>query len=180
MWRDPDVTSRTYINPCPVPFALHRNLTVDVHHQAMNPIYVMTALIRAAQQNDIKTVYLLLGRGASVHTTDKFGWTALHHAACRGCIEAAALLIGAGADPEAKAIVEGMSQGGARPLDIAALYGHHGFIRFLVKLGADMNAESSDDRTPEDYAKEGMTLVGTIFLVNANCMPSGPTKQKPT
>jgi hypothetical protein len=157
---------------------------LDDNAQAVNIIYKCRPeikLICAARHNDIKTVCLELARGASVHTTDKFGWTALHHAACRGNIWAAALLIGAGADPEAEAttpIVEEIPR--ERLSHLAALCGHDGFIQFLHNLGADMKAESSDDRTPEDCAKEGMTLVGTIFWVNANCMPSGPTKRRHT
>jgi hypothetical protein len=60
-----------------------------------------------------------------------------------------------GADPEAEAttsIVEEMPQmynqeiRGARPSHLAALYGHHGFIRFVVKLGADMKAKSDGEK----------------------------------
>ena len=70
--------------------------------------------------------------------------TALHWAAQRDEVEAAALLVGGGANPKA------VTRYGVTPLALACLTGSPRMIDVLLKAGADVNAASPEGRNPAD------------------------------
>lgn len=59
-------------------------------------------LIKAVKSRDIKRVIELLERGANPNAKDEYGWTPLHHAAKKGSVDIAKLLINKGANVNAK------------------------------------------------------------------------------
>jgi tetratricopeptide (TPR) repeat protein len=85
------------------------------------------ALIDAAKRGCLKDVSMLLGSGANVAVTDKYGETALHLAAEGGHKDVVALLLdkyGADVDPT--------NHDGHTALDLAAQRGHNDVVALLV------------------------------------------------
>jgi len=78
--------------------------------------------------------------------------TPLHIAARFGRDDLAAILLSAGADPNAR------DKRGDRPLHLAAQEGHPGVVRLLLRRGADLEAAGSMDRTALHAAAEGFPL----------------------
>merc|ERR1712137_1274530 len=69
---------------------------------------------------------LLLECGAQANELDKWGASALHHAASRGRLEIVQMLIAANGD------VNAMNQTGQMPLDLAKKSGHRRVVDVLV------------------------------------------------
>lgn len=59
-------------------------------------------LIDAAKQGDVVSVQVLLGQGADVNATEKYGWTPLLWAAVNGHTEVVKLLLDSGAKVNVK------------------------------------------------------------------------------
>jgi len=73
---------------------------------------------------------------------DGSGYTALHYAARAGNADVVALLLGAGADPNATTC-----SGGASPLHRAAYMGREVCVEMLLRHGADPLLEDCDGKT---------------------------------
>jgi Ankyrin repeats (3 copies) len=76
--------------------------------------------------------------------------TPLHIAARFGRDDLAAILLSAGADPNAR------DKRGDRPLHLAAEEGHPGVVRLLLRRGANLEASGSMDRTALHAAADGL------------------------
>jgi Ankyrin repeats (3 copies) len=76
--------------------------------------------------------------------------TPLHIAAKFGRDDLAAILLSAGADPNAR------DKRGDRPLHLAAEEGHPGVVRLLLRRGANLEANGSMDRTALHAAADGL------------------------
>jgi hypothetical protein len=72
----------------------------------------------------------LLGLGAPAAARDRSGRTPLHWSCARGDLDIVQALVEAAADPLAEAVVH---DGGETPLELAALQGHVGVVRYLVE-----------------------------------------------
>jgi uncharacterized protein len=101
----------------------------------------------AAQRGDIETVRALVRQGSDVNAAQGDGMTALHWAARNGDAEMAALLLYAGANPEAHTRL-----GGYAPLHLAAKRGQAEVIAALVDGGADVHAVTSTGASALHYA----------------------------
>lgn len=102
------------------------------------------------------TVRMLLERGAPVGRPSRNGMkvTPLHSAAAGHHAGIGALLLAAGADPNAR------QQGGFVPLHAAAQNGDLPLVRALLDHGADRDARDDDGRSPAVIAGEkGFTEV---------------------
>ncbi|MCX6630532.1 MAG: ankyrin repeat domain-containing protein [Candidatus Solibacter sp.] len=97
-------------------------------------------LIQAIRNNDLASLKASLAKGAQVNTRDQRGSTLLMHAAALGSPEAVRLLLGSGADVNARNDLE------ATALILGA--GNPEKARMLVEKGADVNAHSKLGRTP--------------------------------
>ncbi len=101
----------------------------------------------AAEMNRIKSLKLLLDRGARVEEASGImGGTALCFAAWRGGVEAVKLLLARGARLDAT------NKDGWTALHYAAAGGCVEVVRLLVQKGADLSAKNKDGRTPADVA----------------------------
>lgn len=94
-----------------------------------------TLLHQAVAQGDISLARELLTRGADVNAAARFGETPLHLAAAGNRPEMIGLLLGAGANMEARDAVAGNT-----PLHLAATLGRAEATAALVAGGADVNA----------------------------------------
>jgi ankyrin repeat protein len=97
-------------------------------------------LIQDIRNNDLTALKSRLAKGAPVDTRDPRGTTLLMYAAAIGSPEAVKLLLGSGADVNARNDVE------ATALILGA--GNPEKARMLVEKGADVNARSKLGRTP--------------------------------
>ena len=60
-----------------------------------------TALMMAAERDNLRNIHLFLSKGADIDREDDDGWTALHYAAARGHHRSLYELLNAGANPDA-------------------------------------------------------------------------------
>jgi len=91
----------------------------------------------------------LISRGESVSAIDRFGATPLHLACQQGHLEAAKLLLSAGAPVDAR------DSYGNTPLWRAVFAfrgGEPELIRVLLNADADPDAKNNTDRSPRDMA----------------------------
>jgi len=87
--------------------------------------------IQAIVQGDMPALAAALDRGADANTADRWGVTALSHAAARGNLAAVGLLLDHDADPNKT------SGAGNSALMVAAARGHLEVVKALLDRGAD-------------------------------------------
>jgi len=112
------------------------------------PLDTTRKLLDAAKSGDVKTVKLLLEKGADVNTKSDDGGTALMSAAKRGYMEIIKLLLDKGADINAK------DTDGTTALMLAAVKGQTKVVQLLLDKGADINAQRNDGRGALMLAEE--------------------------
>ena len=98
---------------------------------------------RKARDGDLEEVKSLIRENQNVILRrDRWGATALHHAAAKGSKDVVELLLATGAD------VNATSNDGSTPLHDAAARGHKDVAELLLARGADVNARRSSGDTP--------------------------------
>ena len=104
---------------------------------------------------------VLLENGAEVDlAVPEGGETALHMASVTGKLEVAKLLVEAGADVNRVTNSDRVTSmfrdrlWGETPLHLAAKSGRAAMIEYLLKAGADKNMETTQKKTPLDYASQ--------------------------
>ena len=97
----------------------------------------------AVKSNDLAKLQELIEAGEDLTAQDKFIGTALHFAGLRGNVEAARLLVDAGADVN---LPKWDSQQTA--LHMAAWRGRVDAVEFLIEVGADVEARADQGDTP--------------------------------
>lgn len=107
-----------------------------------------TALDVAAQQGHVDVVRALIRNGKDVTVPNQYGFTTLHHAvdsdgARRDRVDVVRVLLGAGADIEAKTETDGPS-----PLHIAASQPYESRVCALLEGGARIDARDFEGATP--------------------------------
>ena len=102
-----------------------------------------TALMLAANANDLASANLLIEAGASVNRPH---WTPLHYAASKGHTAMMRLLI------ENDAYVDAESPNGTTPLMMAAYYASPNAVKLMLEEGADPLLKNQDGQTALDMA----------------------------
>ncbi|CCX10138.1 Similar to Ankyrin repeat domain-containing protein 50; acc. no. Q9ULJ7 [Pyronema omphalodes CBS 100304] len=129
----------------------------------------LTALFHAARKGHLKTVELLLERGAEVDSKDKNGRTPLSFAAkAYGSFETVKLLLERGAEVDSK------NKNGRTPLSFAANeYGSLETVQLLLERGAEIDWKDKDGRTPLSYAtlNDNTKIVALILERGADQVP---------
>jgi uncharacterized protein len=135
-----------------------------------------TPLIRAAKAGDAAAVQLLLAHGARIDLPNSMGITALMAAAGVGsttvdtrgrfrnepqCVDAATLLVKAGAD------VNATRDNGQTALHGAALWGLNDIVRFLAQHGANLEVADHDGVKPLDVALGRGGPTGRVGIASA-------------
>lgn len=105
------------------------------------------ALLKAVARGDAARVRALLAAGEPADVVAKWGLSPVHHAAAEGKAEIVALLVQAGASPDAPGQEAG-AWAGARPLHYAAFYCKLEAIQALLAKGAYVNATTDGGATP--------------------------------
>ena len=152
-----------------------------------------TALVLAADRNDLEVADLLIRAGASVNAANEYGATALYVACASGNIAMIQLLLEAKANPNAslvsgetplmtavdkgnldaaRALLEHEaevnlkeSKGGQTALMWAVANKYPEMVKLLVEHGADVGARSNGDFTPLLFAaQQGDVESGRILL----------------
>ena len=100
-------------------------------------------LADAAQQGDTEAIRTLLKQKADVNVAHGDGMTALHWAAFNDDVEAATLLLSAGASPKATTRI-----GAITPLLMACKNGNPAMVKALLDAGADLRVTTADGATP--------------------------------
>jgi len=98
-----------------------------------------TPLSAAIQAHQLDIAKLLIARDADPNIPGREGYTALQSAASDGDIDAARLLLEAGADVNAV-----HTRYGYTPLAVAVLNGHAEIVRMLLRAGADPSVKIKD------------------------------------
>lgn len=134
------------------------------------------ALMRAAEADDLDEAVALLKKHVSPDGEQGDGTTALHWAAYNDDLALAKLLIGAGAEPDARTRLRQLT-----PLHMAAETGDAALIGVLLKAGAQVDALNESGTTPLMIASaSGSTgAVATLLAhgadVNAREKTNGDT-----
>jgi len=102
-----------------------------------------TALMLAANANDLVSANLLIEAGSSVNRPN---WTPLHYAASKGHTAMMRLLI------DNDAYIDAESPNGTTPLMMAAYYASHMAVKLMLEEGADPNLQNQDGQTALDMA----------------------------
>ena len=102
-----------------------------------------TALMLAANANDLASANLLIEAGASVNRPK---WTPLHYAASKGHTAMMRLLI------ENDAYIDAESPNGTTPLMMAAYYASPNAVKLMLEEGADPLLRNQDGQTALDMA----------------------------
>jgi ankyrin repeat protein len=100
-----------------------------------------TRVVDAVKSGDTAVLRALIHKQVDVNEPEADGMTALHWAAQRDDVAAAALLVDGGAKPTA------VTRYGVAPLAVAALNGNARMLDLLLKAGADVNAASPEGET---------------------------------
>ncbi len=121
-----------------------------------------TPLMEASVKGNTEQIQRELSAGAGVNETNRYGWTALTHAARGGNVEAAKLLIEKGAD------VNVADRTGWTPLLRAAQKGQTEMVKLLVESGADVNAVTDKGWSALMWASLREKLGVVKYLVSVN------------
>mmetsp|Transcript_49350 Transcript_49350/g.154783 ORF Transcript_49350/g.154783 Transcript_49350/m.154783 type:complete len:571 (-) Transcript_49350:680-2392(-) len=111
-------------------------------------------LMRAAEDNDIQSLENLIKKGIDVNfkSSELYGSSPLHYASIRGSVEAARLLLAAGAKVN---IVNSQKES---PLHWACEGGKKEMVELLVEQGGDCKLRSNFGETPLDFAISSCNL----------------------
>lgn len=100
-----------------------------------------TPLMEASVDGRNAKIQTMLDSGVDINHKNRYGWTALTHAARAGNIETAKLLMSKGA------LVDVADDTGWTPLLRAAQKGHVEMVKLLINNGANVNAATTDGWT---------------------------------
>ena len=113
----------------------------------------MTTLMLAAEAGHIEIVNALLKVGAMVNAQSKNGWTAMDLATIAGREDVIKVLLAAGADPEVKENLLGVT-----PLMIAAQYGYTDIVKEVLTAGGDVEATDKEGNTALEFATKPVVI----------------------
>jgi len=114
-----------------------------------------TALMLAANANDLVSANLLIEAGASVNRPN---WTPLHYAASKGHTAMMRLLI------DNDAYIDAESPNGTTPLMMAAYYASPMAVKLMLEEGADPNLQNQNGQTALDMAQSKDKLLSAQYI----------------
>ena len=114
-----------------------------------------TALMLAANANDLVSANLLIEAGASVNRPN---WTPLHYAASKGHTAMMRLLI------DNDAYIDAESPNGTTPLMMSAYYASPMAVKLMLEEGADPNLQNQDGQTALDMALSKDKLLSAQYI----------------
>ena len=127
-----------------------------------------TALALAAHFGHIETLQFLISRGGNMNAVSKHSMnvTPLHAALFGRRVEAAKVLVAAGADVTPRRGGSGSPRAGWTALHYCAGYGFAELVEPLIDRGADINAPDDEGKTPLQVAIESAQREVAELLLN--------------
>ena len=127
-----------------------------------------TALALAAHFGHIETLQFLISRGGNMNAVSKHSMnvTPLHAALFGRRVEAAKVLVAAGADVTPRRGGSGSPRAGWTALHYCAGYGFAELVEPLIDRGADINAPDDERKTPLQVAIESAQREVAELLLN--------------
>jgi ankyrin repeat protein len=127
-----------------------------------------TALALAAHFGHIETLQFLISRGGNMNAVSKHSMnvTPLHAALFGRRVEAAKVLVAAGADVTPRRGGSGSPRAGWTALHYCAGYGSAELVEPLIDRGADINAPDDEGKTPLQVAIESAQQEVAELLLN--------------
>ncbi|XP_076833959.1 ankyrin repeat and SOCS box protein 2b isoform X2 [Brachyhypopomus gauderio] len=125
----------------------------------------ITALSEASRHGHRSTVELLLRRHADANKASKSGLLPLHIAAQHGRKEIVSLLLPVTSRAKIR-------QSGITPLHVAAEFNQEDTVNFLIKLGCDVNARLSQERSTMFHDHRTTALYCAVAAGNAEVVDS--------
>lgn len=117
-------------------------------HSFFSPSSLDKQLIRSARNNNLNSVKSLLRKGAELEqSTDSFHRTALHWFSFWGNVAGARYVLNKGLK------IDAVDNLGYSPLHIASALGYMELVKFLIKMGANVNLRDVSQRTPLELAR---------------------------
>ena len=131
----------------------------------------MTPIAWAAYYGEEAMVDMLLSHNVTLESSEQNGFGPVIHAARNGRVAVLRKLVVAGADVEMKC-----ARSARTPLSYAVEAGQLEVTRFLLGIGANVNAKDEDGHTPLRYAKVSDAAIIQILLVHGATISSTTTK----
>lgn len=137
------------------------NKNVDIE---LKDKYGLTALMNAAENNNIEIVKLLIDNGANINTQDYRNGTALIRAILNHCIDIAEHLINSGANLDIQ------NSQGYTALIWSAKCGEDRIVKLLIEKGAKVDTQDNEGNTALMYAvlKNHYNSIKYIIAANAD------------
>lgn len=116
-----------------------------------------TILHYAVRESGLKTVRLLIKKGADINSADVGGYVPMHLAVMGKQLKNVKELINSGANVN---VVE--CNGKCTPLHFACMVSEVEIVKELIKAGAEIDQPDKSGKTPADYARNNKEIVGVL------------------
>lgn len=133
-------------------------------------------IFEAASKGNVEELKRFIQEGVNPMSTDKNGWTPLHHCGVNGNMQCVKELL-----KYENVNVIALTNCGQMPIHIGALRGHYEFVAYLLNRGSDIDTPDLEGFTPLMYACEGGNekIVNILIYAGAKVNTSTPNGLTP-
>ncbi|CAL4111335.1 unnamed protein product [Meganyctiphanes norvegica] len=128
-------------------------------------------MMAVIERDDTDTLLPWIEWGVSPNCRGAMNWSMLHHAAARGQLNCASIII------ERKGDVNILDSNSATPLHTASFHGNIKLVKFLITSGANVNAQDQSGKTPLLSAVSGSSHESINVLLEKGGDPDIPDNE---